>query len=132
MTAQIAVLRAAGGRPTDKKDHQQRETKMTLATYGGILPCSPQQMTERRRCGYLSRRLADKPTRWQNITKANSWSVAGNMQVSQWTGQNGETRQGWQVIADSVISARTVRPGGKKINRAGYDAPEQSKTTGRE
>ena len=24
-------------------------------------------------------------------------SVAGNMQVSQWTGQNGETRQGWQV-----------------------------------
>ena len=41
-------------------------------------------------------------------------SVAGNMQVSQWTGQNGETRRGWQVIADSVISARTARPGGKK------------------
>ncbi|MGQ22079.1 single-stranded DNA-binding protein, partial [Escherichia coli] len=41
-------------------------------------------------------------------------SVAGNMQVSQWTGQNGETRQGWQVIADSVISARAARPGGKK------------------
>ncbi|HAN6557349.1 TPA: single-stranded DNA-binding protein, partial [Escherichia coli] len=41
-------------------------------------------------------------------------SMAGNMQVSQWTGQNGETRQGWQVIADSVISARTARPGGKK------------------
>ncbi|MDT5422681.1 Single-stranded DNA-binding protein [Escherichia coli] len=41
-------------------------------------------------------------------------SVAGNMQVSRWTGQNGETRQGWQVIADSVISARTARPGGKK------------------
>ena len=30
-------------------------------------------------------------------------SVAGNMQVSQWTGQNGKTRQGRQVIADSVI-----------------------------
>ncbi|HAX5210548.1 TPA: single-stranded DNA-binding protein, partial [Escherichia coli] len=41
-------------------------------------------------------------------------SVAGNMQVSQWTGQNGETLQGWQVIADSVISARTARPTGKK------------------
>lgn len=41
-------------------------------------------------------------------------SVAGNMQVSQWTGQNGETRQGWQVIADSVISARAVRPGGNR------------------
>lgn len=34
------------------------------------------------------------------------------MQVSQWTGQNGETRQGWQVIADSVISARAARPAG--------------------
>ncbi len=41
-------------------------------------------------------------------------SVAGNMQISQWTDQNGEMRQGWQVIADSVISARTVRPGGRK------------------
>ncbi|EON4284957.1 single-stranded DNA-binding protein, partial [Escherichia coli] len=30
------------------------------------------------------------------------------------TGQNGETRQGWQVIADSVISARSARPGGKR------------------
>ncbi|EKE6825535.1 single-stranded DNA-binding protein, partial [Escherichia coli] len=41
-------------------------------------------------------------------------SVAGNMQISQWTGQNGEIRQGWQVIADSVISARSARPGGKR------------------
>ncbi|MBB6853498.1 single-stranded DNA-binding protein, partial [Escherichia coli] len=28
-----------------------------------------------------------------------------------------ETRQGWQVIADSVISARTVRQGGKNSQR---------------
>ncbi|MGT7686064.1 single-stranded DNA-binding protein, partial [Escherichia coli] len=41
-------------------------------------------------------------------------SVSGTMQVSQWTGQNGETRQGWQVIADSVISARAARPGGNR------------------
>ena len=40
-------------------------------------------------------------------------SVAGNMQVNQWTGQDGGTQQGYQVVADSVISARTVRPGGK-------------------
>lgn len=40
-------------------------------------------------------------------------SVAGNMQVNQWTGQDGGTQQGYQVLADSVISARTVRPGGK-------------------
>lgn len=40
-------------------------------------------------------------------------SVAGNMQLNQWTGQDGGTQQGYQVIADSVLSARTVRPGGK-------------------
>ena len=40
-------------------------------------------------------------------------SVAGNMQINQWTGQDGGTQQGYQVIADSVLSARAVRPGGK-------------------
>lgn len=40
-------------------------------------------------------------------------SVAGNMQLNQWMGLNGGTQQGYQVIADSVLSARTVRPGGK-------------------
>lgn len=39
-------------------------------------------------------------------------SVAGNMQLNQWTGQDGDTQQGYQVIADSVLSARTARPGG--------------------
>ncbi|HAH2768051.1 TPA: single-stranded DNA-binding protein, partial [Escherichia coli] len=38
---------------------------------------------------------------------------------SQWTGQNGETRQGYQVIADSVISARAARPGGNRRKTTG-------------
>ena len=41
-------------------------------------------------------------------------SVAGAMQVNQWTGKDGGTQQGYQVVADSVISARTARPGGKR------------------
>ncbi|EPY5153379.1 TPA: single-stranded DNA-binding protein [Klebsiella variicola subsp. variicola] len=40
-------------------------------------------------------------------------SVAGNMQVNQWMGQDGGTQQGYQVIADNVLSARTVRQSGK-------------------
>lgn len=36
-------------------------------------------------------------------------SVAGNMQLNQWMGQDGGTLQGYQVITDSVFSARTVR-----------------------
>ena len=35
------------------------------------------------------------------------------MQLNQWIGQDGGTQQGYQVIADSVLSARTVRPRGK-------------------
>ncbi|EIR7435906.1 single-stranded DNA-binding protein, partial [Salmonella enterica subsp. enterica serovar Newport] len=42
--------------------------------------------------------------------KGDMLSVAGNMQMSQWTGSDGGTQTGYQVIVDSVISARTVRP----------------------
>lgn len=48
-------------------------------------------------------------------------SVAGAMQVNQWAGKDGGTQQGYQVVADSVISARTVRPGGKRSASAGTD-----------
>ncbi len=41
-------------------------------------------------------------------------SVSGNMQITQWTDGHGNTQIGYQVIADSVVSARTVRPGGRK------------------
>ncbi|EFM6914857.1 single-stranded DNA-binding protein [Escherichia coli] len=51
--------------------------------------------------------------------KGNVISVSGVMQVSQWTDQNGETRQGYQVIADSIISARATRPGGSRRSTAG-------------
>lgn len=47
-------------------------------------------------------------------SKGDMVSVAGNMQINQWTAQDGGTQQGYQVVADSVISARTARPGGKR------------------
>ena len=40
-------------------------------------------------------------------------SVAGNMQINQWSGQDGVQKEQPQVIADSVISARTSRPNTK-------------------
>ncbi|EEW1709062.1 single-stranded DNA-binding protein [Escherichia coli] len=111
MTAQIA----AHGRLVDDPQVKQtsKGTPMTLARMAVSVPCHN----------------ADdgQATLWLAVTafgkqadalakhhKGELVSVAGNMQVSQWTGQNSETRQGWQVIADSVISARTARPGGKK------------------
>lgn len=43
--------------------------------------------------------------------KGDRVSVSGNMQVNQWTAQDGSTASGYQVVADSVVSARTARPG---------------------
>ncbi|MEQ0423234.1 single-stranded DNA-binding protein [Klebsiella sp. JB_Kp036] len=48
----------------------------------------------------------------EKTSKGDHVSVTGNVQLNQWTGLNGDTQQGYQVIADSVLSARTVRTGG--------------------
>ena len=111
MTAQIAAY----GRLVDDPQVKQtsKGTPMTRARMAVSLPCS--QAQDGQATLWLSviafGKQADFLAKHQ---KGDVASVSGTMQVSQWTGQNGETRQGWQVIADSVISARTARPGGKK------------------
>ena len=37
-------------------------------------------------------------------------SVAGRLQLSAWATSTGETRRQFQIVADSVVSARSVRP----------------------
>ncbi|EPA9401728.1 single-stranded DNA-binding protein [Escherichia coli] len=109
MTAQIAAY----GRLVDDPQVKQtsKGTAMTLARMA--VPCS--QAQDGQATLWLSvlafGKQADALARHE---KGDLISVAGNMQISQWTGQNGEIRQGWQVIADSVISARSARPGGKR------------------
>ncbi|TBN98612.1 single-stranded DNA-binding protein [Salmonella enterica subsp. salamae serovar 13,22:z:-] len=111
MTAQISAYGRLVADPQLKTT--SKGTTMAMASMAVPLPCS--QAEDGQVTMWLSvlafGRQADALAKHQ---KGELVSVAGNMQVSQWTGQNGETRQGWQVIADSVISARTVRPGGKK------------------
>lgn len=41
-------------------------------------------------------------------------SVSGRVQRSSWTGSDGQKHQQLQIVADSVISARTTRPAGGK------------------
>jgi len=52
-------------------------------------------------------------------------SVSGLLNVNMWTGNDGQTHSGYQVLADSVISARTVRGGGGRKAQAskGNDRP---------
>ena len=46
--------------------------------------------------------------------KGDSLSVAGRLEMRPYTDRNGVPRDGWTVIADSVIGPRTGRPGGKR------------------
>ncbi|HDH7155564.1 TPA: single-stranded DNA-binding protein [Escherichia coli] len=116
MTAQIAAY----GRLVDDPQVKQtsKGTPMTLARMAVSLPCS--QAQDGQATLWLSVIAFGKQAdQLAGHEKGNVISLSGVMQVSQWTGQNGETRQGYQVIADSVISAKTVRPGGSRRKTTG-------------
>ncbi|WP_318839316.1 single-stranded DNA-binding protein [Serratia symbiotica] len=55
-------------------------------------------------------------------------SVSGTMQINQWTTKDGSTSSGYQMVADSVIRVRAVRPAGRK-GRWGQasDAPQRAR-----
>ncbi len=61
-------------------------------------------------------------------TKGDLVSVSGQLQINQWTGQDGGTHSGYAMVADSVISARTVRPGGNPQKNTGKKPPAQAAT----
>jgi single-strand DNA-binding protein len=55
-------------------------------------------------------------------------SVAGRCQRDDYAGRDGETRRSLQVVCDSVIGARSVRPGGRRKSEqpatSGAPAPD--------
>jgi single-strand DNA-binding protein len=48
--------------------------------------------------------------------KGDMVSVCGRVQISRWKASDGTDKEQWQVVADSLVSARTVRPGRKSTN----------------
>lgn len=131
MTAQISAYGRLVADPQLKTT--SKGTPMALVSMAVPIPCN--QADDGQATMWLSvlafGRQADALAKHH---KGELVSVAGNIQISQWTDQNGEMRQGWQVIADSVISARTVRPGGRKgqqgqatdaLNRAKQQTSQQ-------
>ncbi len=70
MTAQIAAY----GRLVDDPQVKQtsKGTPMTLARMAVPLPCSQASDQERRRCGYPSWHLADRPKHWKGTARVNS------------------------------------------------------------
>lgn len=130
MTAQLAAHGRLVADPQAKTTHSG--TPMSFARLAVTVPCHTSESGETTL--WLSvvafGRQADALSKHR---KGELISVSGTMQSSLWTGKDGETHQDWQVVADSVISARTVRPGGRKgqqgqatdaLNRAKEQAHE--------
>ena len=110
MTAQISAYGRLVADPQTRTTANDKQ--MTMARLAVSLPCHTGQNGE--------------ATYWLGVVafgkqaellakhqKGDLVSVSGNMQLNQWAGQDGTQKEQPQVIADSVISARTVRPGGK-------------------
>lgn len=53
-------------------------------------------------------------------SKGDLLSVVGRVQLNPYTDREGTEREQLQIIADAIVSARTVRPGGKR-NGGGRD-----------
>ena len=55
-------------------------------------------------------------------------SVAGKLRLTHYRTNDGAERETWQCIADSMITARSVRPSGGKRKRNGNQRPATSDT----
>ncbi|EDW2053696.1 single-stranded DNA-binding protein [Salmonella enterica subsp. enterica] len=127
MAAQIAVYGRLVADPQTKTT--SKGTNMAFARMAVSLPCSAAQ--------------DGQATLWLGVTafskqadtlakhqKGDLVSVSGQLQINQWTGQDGSTHSGYAMVADSVISARTVRPGGGRSQQksGGNPPPAQQQT----
>jgi single-strand DNA-binding protein len=59
-------------------------------------------------------------------------SVSGRVQRNTWTTPSGEKREQLQVVTDSVISSRTVRPGGARRRDDGHHQQQSDNRNQRE
>lgn len=122
MTAQISAY----GRLV--ADPQTRTTangkSMAMARLAVALPCHTAQNNEATYwLGIVA--FGSQADTLAKHSKGDMISIAGNMQLNQWSGQDGVQKEQPQVIADSIISARTSRPGNRKTT----SKPQQSGQT---
>ncbi|MBD8152250.1 single-stranded DNA-binding protein [Pantoea agglomerans] len=110
MTAQIAAYGRLVADPNTRTTG--KGTSMTMARLAVSLPCNAADDGQATLwLGVIA--FGKQADALAQHVKGDMVSVSGTMQLNQWTGQDGGTQQGYQVLADSVISARTARPGGR-------------------
>ena len=57
--------------------------------------------------------------------KGDLLSVSGRLKVNRYRAKDGADREQLQVIADAIVSAKSVRPGGGRRRSGGDDGPER-------
>ena len=121
-----ATLAAYGRLGSDPHEHATRTGKpMATASLAVSVPDRSQGTDE-----------GAEETLWLRVTafgrvaeslaghsKGDPVSVSGRLQFSRFQSRDGEEREQWQIVADALVSARTVRPRGgrRKGEGAGRD-----------
>ena len=124
MTAQIAAYGRLG------RDPRQHETKsgkpMASASLAVTVEARERGADDAEGTLWLTvlafGRVADELARH---SAGDPVSVSGRLQLSRYVTNDGEAREGWQVIADSVVSSRSVRPGGGRRKGGGGEVRDR-------
>jgi len=107
MTAQTSVY---GRLTVDPQSHQTRTaTAMTSAKLAIDLPCKEE--SEGKATWWVSLVAFGKQAELlAGHHKGDMVSASGQLQLNRWKAQDGTQRETHQLIADTLISAKTVRP----------------------
>ncbi|GBU14386.1 single stranded DNA-binding protein [Enterobacterales bacterium] len=107
MTAQISAYGRLVADPQTRTTANSKQ--MTMARLAVSLPCHTAQNNEAVYwLGVVA--FGKQAELLAQHQKGEMVSVSGSMQLNQWKGQDGTQKESPQVIADSVVSARTVSP----------------------
>ena len=122
MTAQTSLY---GRLTVDPQAHQTRTgTAMTSAKLAVDLPCK--EDPEGKATWWVSLLAFGKQAELlAGHHKGDMVSASGQLQLNRWKTQDGTQRETHQLIADTLISAKTVRPG-RKTSTANHLPPTAS------
>ena len=115
MSNSNATLAVYGRLGTDPREHETRKGgAMATASLAVDVPDRTQGAEE-----------GATATLWLRVTafgrvasdlaqhaKGDPVSVSGRLQFNRWTDRDGDSREQWGIVADALVSARTVRPRG--------------------
>ena len=112
MTAQIAAYGRLGADPVQRQSQAGNPwATASIAVQIAEGDDAPPQWFQLVAFGRVAETLA-------NHAKGDLVSVAGRLQLNRWQDRDGTDHERLQIVADTLISARSARPGGGKRREA--------------